>query len=61
MPPDTPGRLAWKIVARPGTIPEKRERLGELARQHPDDMGVLGYFESLAMQEDLEQHARESG
>ena len=53
--PESPGWTAWKIVSGPGTIASKRERLQALNDQHPDNPEVYGYFESLRMQEELEE------
>ena len=45
-----PSRLASLIVSGPGSVGERWAKLEELAVQHPDDEGVICYFESLAMQ-----------
>jgi hypothetical protein len=56
--PDTPGWVAYKIVSGALDLPEKMIALKQLADQFPNDETVTGYFESLAMQQDLEDRNR---
>ena len=57
----SPGQLAYEIISGPDDLATKRTRLEELAERYPGDSNVAGYFESLAMQEDLENSDRCGG